>query len=146
MNLLLWETWLHTLASVLTIWADWLASDLVTAQSLEITVQGEKGTTVIQIQFVCVASSFFGGVWRRERGFISKETVIIFHVTLNMWGLSGWLMAESVLRWNQEKVFVYWCQSLSDGTWRWRIVGSGSDYPLHWHSLIPRPTFYFGNG
>lgn len=108
-------------------------------QSLGITLQGKQGTTCIQIEFVCVTSSFFVGGGGGEDCGRSKETVIIFHVTVNIWGLSGWLMTESLLRWNQEKVFVYWCQSFSDGPRRWWIVGSGSDYPLHWHPLIPPP-------
>lgn len=81
-----------------------------------------------------------------KRGFISKETVIIFHVTGNKWGLSGWLMTGSLLRWNQEKVSVYWCQSFSDGSQCWWIVGSGSDYTLHWHPLIPDPFVILETG
>lgn len=58
------------------------------AQSLGITAQEKQGTTVIQIEFVCVTSSFFGGVSvpAGERGLISKETAIIFHVTVKYMG------------------------------------------------------------
>lgn len=31
-------------------------------RSLRITLQGKQGKTVIQIEFVCVTSSFFGGL------------------------------------------------------------------------------------
>lgn len=67
----------------------------------------------------------------------SKETVIIFHVTEEIWGLSGWLMAESPLRWNQEKVSVGWCHSFFWWTlplmdrriWLWLAATLASTHP-----------------
>lgn len=94
-------------------------------------------------EFVCPGCIFFGGLFF---GGVSKETVIIFDFTQNKWALSTWLMTGSLLRWNQENVSVHRCQSFCDQVQRWRVSGSGSDFMLHWRSLIPRSLCYFGNG